>query len=505
MADKDIRKRLNYYTGLFLQEEDFKAEQSYHVEQQKEQNKLLLTPGIIDPNTGLVVTVSPDKTKVTVSAGVAIDVAGNQLIVLEGDTNRKDISTTAATEQDVFLTLSSQELITDAPAGGTGTRIFAQPKFELIPIANPPSEDVKIRLVQLKIGSAGIIGTPDLSVRKTAGVRVAGGLGGLKVGATEVRNPGGTIELVQGGAIVLTPNNATKQIAISETHSSLRNNPHTVTAAQVGALPLAGGGNVTGNVQVTGNVNVRSATGSNTKLDVQTTSPGLTGTPGAAFVWNGSGAGSCGLVAKMTTTPTSAPNPLSAAVAGIGIAGIHGVYATAPIGTHALSVDGTARITGQISTTHLVDTFINASGRKLKTGDVIKLKGTPVTRFRGLNNKAPVAEVTLADRENDPLVIGIVDCEAIPDSGSPDTRIKPEDPTFIENGGELYVVTLGTFAHCKVDASEAPIEVGDLLTSSKNLGHAKKATKPQIGSIIGKALEPLKQGTGYIAVFVNIQ
>lgn len=503
MADPDIRKRLNYYTGLFLQEEDFIAEQNYHVSQRKEQNKLLLTPGIVDPNTGLAVTVS-DKTKVTVSAGVAIDAAGNQLIVLDGDENRKDIATTSTTEQDVFLTLSSQELITDALPGGTGTRIFAKPNFELIPTTPPPSEDVKIRLAQLKIGPAGIVGTPDFSVRKAAGVRVAGGLAGLKVGGTEVRSPGGTIELVQGSgsAIALTPNNTTQQITISENHSTLKSNPHAVTATQVGALPLAGG-NVAGNVQVTGNINVR---GTNTKLDVQTTIPGITGTPGAAFVWNGSGAGSCGLVAKMTSTPTSDPNPLSAAVAGVAnIDNVHGVYARAKTGTHALSVDGTARISGGVSTTHLVDTFINASGKKLKTGDVIKLKGTPVTRFRGLNNKAPVAEVTLADRENDPLVIGIVDCEAIPDAESPDTRINPEDPTFIENGGELYVVTLGTFAHCQVDATEAPIEVGDLLTSSKNPGHAKKATKPQIGSIIGKALEPMAKGTGYIAVFVNIQ
>ncbi|MEG4633562.1 hypothetical protein QUB56_28965 [Microcoleus sp. AR_TQ3_B6] len=502
MADPDIRKRLNYYTGLFLQEEDFIAEQNYHVSQQKEQNKLLLTPGIVDPNTGLAVTVSADKTKVTVSAGVAIDAAGNQLIVFDGDENRKDIATTSTTEQDVFLTLSSQELITDAPPGGTGTRIFAKPKFEVIPTNQAPSEDVKIRLAQLKIRSTGIVGTPDFSVRKAAGVRVAGGLAGLKVGGTEVRSPGGTIELIQGGAIALTPNNTTQQITISENHSTLKNNPHTVTAAQVGALPSVGG-NVTGNLNVLG---------TNIKLNVQTATPGLTGTPGAAFVWNNptgvdfNTTGCCGLVAKITSAPGIAPNPVSAAIAGIaGIDKVNGVYATAKTGTHALNVEGTARITGQISSTHLVDTFINASGQKLKTGDVIKLKGTPVTRFRGLNNKAPVAEVTLADRENDPLVIGIVDCEAIPDAESPDTRMNPEDPTFIENGGELYVVTLGTFAHCQVDATEAPIEVGDLLTSSKNPGHAKKATTPQIGSIIGKALEPMAKGTGYIAVFVNIQ
>jgi hypothetical protein len=65
------------------------------------------------------------------------------------------------------------------------------------------------------------------------------------------------------------------------------------------------------------------------------------------------------------------------------------------------------------------------------------------------------------------------------------------------------VVTLGAYAHCQVDATETPINVGDLLTTSANPGHARKAVAPQIGSIIGKALEPLGQGTGCIAVFVN--
>lgn len=501
MAEPDIRKRLNYFTGLFLQEEDFKAEQSYHVEQQRQQNKLLFTPGIIDAETSLSVTVSNDRTRLSVSPGVAIDQDGHLLILLNSD--NRDITTTSDTQREVFLVISYQERTTDAPPGGQNTRIFEQPLLELVSVDNPPPEDTKLRLARLTIGPAGVVGQLNLTVRKTAGVKVAGGLAGLRVASTVVSNPGNNIDLVAANAVTLTPNNTTKQITIGENHSGLRNNPHGVTAAQVGALPLASGGNITGNVQVTGNTLVR---GSNTRLDVQTTIPGVNSTPGAAFVWNGSGAGSCGLVAKMTTTPTSAPNPVNAAIAGVsGIATVHGVYATAPTGTHALNVDGTARITGGVSGAHFVDTFINASGQRLRTGDVVKLKGTPVSRFRGLHNKAPVAEVTLADRENDTCVIGIVDCEAIPDSSTPDTRIEPDDPTFIEDGGELYLVTLGAFAHCKVDATEAAIAVGDLLTSSKNPGHAQKATNPKLGSIIGKALEPLKEGTGYIAVFVNIQ
>jgi len=85
-------------------------------------------------------------------------------------------------------------------------------------------------------------------------------------------------------------------------------------------------------------------------------------------------------------------------------------------------------------------------------------------------------------------------------------RLKTKAILFIQfSCVAAYLVTLGTFAHCKVDATESAIAVGDLLTSSNNPGHAKKATNPQIGSIIGKALEPLNEGTGYIAVFVNIQ
>jgi hypothetical protein len=183
----------------------------------------------------------------------------------------------------------------------------------------------------------------------------------------------------------------------------------------------------------------------------------------------------------------------------------YGVYAAADRYSVPLYVEGRAIITGGVSSGHITDRFINRSGQRLRTGDVVKLKGTPIARFSGENNKIPIAEVTLADRENDSKVIGIVDSEAIPGPDTPDTRVGADDPTFVEDGGELDVVILGAYAHCKVDATETPIEVGDLLTSSNNRGHAKKATDPKLGSIIGKALEPLATGTGYIAVFVNIQ
>lgn len=60
---------------------------------------------------------------------------------------------------------------------------------------------------------------------------------------------------------------------------------------------------------------------------------------------------------------------------------------------------------------------------------------------------------------------------------------------------------------CKVDASYAPIEMGDLLTTSPTLGHAMKATDPlkAFGAVIGKALRPLKEGRGLIPILIALQ
>ena len=72
------------------------------------------------------------------------------------------------------------------------------------------------------------------------------------------------------------------------------------------------------------------------------------------------------------------------------------------------------------------------------------------------------------------------------------------------NDGEKLIAVAGRVP-CKVDASYAPITPGDLLTTSDTPGHAMKATDPAIGTILGKALEPLDAGTGTIEVLVTLQ
>jgi hypothetical protein len=61
--------------------------------------------------------------------------------------------------------------------------------------------------------------------------------------------------------------------------------------------------------------------------------------------------------------------------------------------------------------------------------------------------------------------------------------------------------------YCKVDARYAPIEAGDLLTTSPTPGHAMKADDPlkAFGAVIGKALRALQAGQGMIPILIALQ
>jgi hypothetical protein len=71
---------------------------------------------------------------------------------------------------------------------------------------------------------------------------------------------------------------------------------------------------------------------------------------------------------------------------------------------------------------------------------------------------------------------------------------------------QVQIALIGRVS-CKVDASFAPIAVGDLLTTSPTPGHAMKATDPDrtFGAVIGKALRPLRSGQGLIPVLVAVR
>jgi hypothetical protein len=60
---------------------------------------------------------------------------------------------------------------------------------------------------------------------------------------------------------------------------------------------------------------------------------------------------------------------------------------------------------------------------------------------------------------------------------------------------------------CKVTAENGPVIAGDLLVASSTPGYAMKGTdrSRMLGAVVGKALEPLREGTSIIQVLVTLQ
>ena len=182
---------------------------------------------------------------------------------------------------------------------------------------------------------------------------------------------------------------------------------------------------------------------------------------------------------------------------------------------------------------YVTDYFVNAAGDTVEQGDVVVLQtGVPVA-FYGSRDGIPIPEVDLSDRPYDTRVCGIV-ADLVAGGSLPglDPRMHPPSEDEGEEGTDVAdhplaryagspddertqvrdqqlgrMVTLGSWAYCKVDADVAPVEVGDLLTTSPTRGHAQKATDRarSLGTVIGKAMAPLASGRGVVPVLVGLQ
>jgi len=110
-----------------------------------------------------------------------------------------------------------------------------------------------------------------------------------------------------------------------------------------------------------------------------------------------------------------------------------------------------------------------------------------------------------------------------------DSRLRPSERPYdrrvagIVSGGNNYFpgiildgkpsdtkrlpVALTGKTYCRVDASNDPIEIGDLLTTSSTRGCAMKAKDRQkaFGAVIGKALASVCEGIGMIPILVALQ
>lgn len=91
----------------------------------------------------------------------------------------------------------------------------------------------------------------------------------------------------------------------------------------------------------------------------------------------------------------------------------------------------------------------------------------------------------------------------------------PEFKTVFRVDGEGRVFANGGFRPLGADFAESmPVagdrnryEPGDLMVSSSTPGHAMKGTDRQqmLGAVVGKALEPLREGKGVVHVLVTLQ
>ncbi len=204
-----------------------------------------------------------------------------------------------------------------------------------------------------------------------------------------------------------------------------------------------------------------------------------------------------------------------------------------------LFVDGNLVVGGSITpgggkTGYVTDRFRNPSGAALGKGDVVILSGSraKLTSY-GKDDNIPVPNVAASGKANDTRVCGIVAELLVEDEPDAPESVREElekkgkkiddgvkrlqvftaeerenlDRKKVAAGQFGEMVTVGCFATCKVDASAGAIRVGDLLTTSATPGHAQKVADPAkaTGTILGKALKGLKEGTGTIPVLVMLQ
>jgi hypothetical protein len=151
----------------------------------------------------------------------------------------------------------------------------------------------------------------------------------------------------------------------------------------------------------------------------------------------------------------------------------------------------------------VVDRFVNSNGEPLERGDVVVIHKHAAGPLCGGSNRIPLIEVERAKSAFDPRVCGVVDAPL-----AHPLTLQDLDQKQIGKRTVGYMVTLGAYSHCKVDADIAPITAGDLLTTSPTEGHAQRlnaSARAKPGVVIGKALASLKKGKGIIPVLISHQ
>lgn len=174
--------------------------------------------------------------------------------------------------------------------------------------------------------------------------------------------------------------------------------------------------------------------------------------------------------------------------------------ATTSTPTEKLEVNGNLKVTG--------------TGNITATGTIeganVKAKYQDVAEWVDSSEELTAATVVVLDPNKSNQVVA--SSQAYDSSVAGVISLQPGIALGEDGEGRVLVATTGR-VKVRVDASNGPIKIGDLLVTSNKPGVAMKSVPVKIGSVrmhrpgtlIGKALEPLAQGSGEILVLLSLQ
>src|SRR4051812_7751702 len=159
---ENVDRRLRYFDGQFLRDQDFVDEQHYHLDRERRLARVAHRPGVVE---GLAVAAVPNATKVTVGPGTALDGRGRLLVRVDAG---EPLDLAALVNRDgrvrVLVALTYAEDEADAPQGGASPRWRETPAVTtfLEGASDAPGADVAPRLARVTLHPDGTVGVdPD--------------------------------------------------------------------------------------------------------------------------------------------------------------------------------------------------------------------------------------------------------------------------------------------------------------------------------------------------------
>jgi hypothetical protein len=203
-------KRPNYFTSQLLVEADFNDEQTYHREMRYRHNAGLHTYGVV---TGLQITQdASDKTKITVSPGIAVDGYGHEIVLAES-ADRTRIPMRTATDGDVYIVISYEESFDAASQYPKSTDKYTRwsEKAKLEEMTSRPDDGgLLVILARVRVDTAGSITEVDYKERNLASSVIARG-SNLNLGDVSMS---GSLSITGDGRIGIGATSASDKLTI---------------------------------------------------------------------------------------------------------------------------------------------------------------------------------------------------------------------------------------------------------------------------------------------------